>query len=74
MQKAVICFAGGSVLQVLADPSAVPYEAEKWARNPAVEEVWIVPSTGLRRLVRSFRDDPSFLKAAIRHMDGSERA
>ena len=74
MQNAIICFANGSVLQVLTAPEAVPHEAEKWASNPAVEEVWIVPSTGLRRLVRAFRDNPSFLKAAIRHMDGSYRA
>ena len=74
MQRALICFASGSILQVLTAPEVVQREAEKWASNPSVEEVWIVPSTGLRRLVRSFRDDPSFLKAAIRHMDGSYRA
>ncbi len=74
MQKTVMCFVGGSIWQVVCAPEAVTYEAEKWASNSAVEEVWIVPATGIRRLIRAFRGNPSFLKRAIRNMEGSYRA
>ena len=73
MQQTVIVFAHDSILQVHCNHYFTSMEANKWAVMPEADEVWLVPTYGLRRLIRAFRFNPFFLKRAIRNMDGAIR-
>lgn len=54
MQQTVIVFAHDSILQVHCNHFFTDTEAAKWAVMPKSEEVWLVPTYGLRRLIRPF--------------------
>lgn len=71
MQKAAVIFANGSVLQVCCSPEKAKHEADRWAGVDVADEVWLVPATGLRRIVRAFREHPDFLRQSIRHIAGA---